>query len=92
MGQNDRGVTPSESFISKIPTIKRRNIAVLPPSIRNSSQEDLQTFHNQNLKLKDMVILVVDKLDAFIIKTLQIRQQKKMIAQTGKQPDNEIFV
>lgn len=63
-----------------------------PTSVGNRGQEDLQTLHQQNLKLKDMVLLVVDKLDAFIIKTLQIRQQKKMINKSGKPPDNEIYV
>ena len=92
-------VTPPESFISKIPTIKKPNLlgnllkAGGAPSLAgNRGQEDLNTLHQQNLKLKDMVLLVVDKLDAFIIKTLQIRQQKKMINKSGKPPDNEIYV
>lgn len=57
-----------------------------------NSKQDVQTMHHQNQKLKDMVLLVVEKLDGFIIKTLQIRQQKKMINKNGKPPDNEIYV
>ena len=57
-----------------------------------NSQQDVQTLHQQNHKLKDMVLLVVEKLDGFIIKTLQIRQQKKMINKNGKPPNNEIYI
>jgi len=54
-------------------------------------QEDLQNLYYQNIKLRDMVLVVVQKLENFIEKTMIVKERKKQ-ANRGKPPENEVYV
>ena len=85
------------SYTSKIPRFKGLN---KPQSIINleskrsveEKQEDLMALHQQNIKLRDMVLIVVNKLENFIDRTIEVKERKKLINQGGKPPENEIAV
>ena len=49
-------------------------------------------LHLQNVKLRDMVLIVVNKLDHFIDRTIEVKERKRKVNQGGKPPDNEIVV
>lgn len=49
-------------------------------------------LHHQNIKLRDMVLIVVNKLENFIDRTIEVKERKKLINQGGRPPENEIVV
>lgn len=55
------------------------------------AQEDLQNLYYQNIKLRDMVLMVVQKLDSFIEKTMIVKERKKQINQGNRRPQNEVY-
>ena len=50
------------------------------------AQEDLQNMYYQNIKLRDMVLMVVQKLENFIEKTMIVKERKKQINRGNKPP------
>lgn len=55
------------------------------------AQEDLQNLYFQNIKLRDMVLVVVQKLESFIEKTMIVKERKKQINRGNKPPENEVY-
>jgi hypothetical protein len=55
-------------------------------------QDELMSLNHQNTKLRDMVLIVVNKLETFIDRTMEVKERKKLFNQGGKPPENEIVV
>ena len=49
-------------------------------------------LNQQNTKLRDMVLIVVNKLENFIDRTIEVKERKKLFNQGAKPPENEIVV
>ena len=55
------------------------------------AQEDLQNLYYQNIKLRDMVLVVVQKLENFIEKTMIVKERRKQINRGNRATENEVY-
>lgn len=84
---NLTSLSQRSSFVSKIPKFKGTRVN----SIGTRKSGDLLTLHQQNIKLRDMVIVVANKLESFIEKTIEVKKNKRLINKVRPQPDNEVY-
>ena len=53
--------------------------------------QDFKALFEQNLKLERMVLVVVEKLELFIQRTIEMKEKKRQILLGQREPENEVL-